>query len=706
MKISIRFKIVALGALIATLATGASLLLSSQIYRTNGRNAIVESVDTWLDNVDNEYSNEDYGVTNRSKIQSVHTYVNDIYTTSEPDPEPFPSFAIRRLHYKNKYKWVYTIDNMGMYYQTEEERNFRSLYKDLVYSLRDAKVASDASSVYLIYFDETNNRLLYLADEDSYTANFTGEYHLPGSWVDTSLRPTEVDRHYEFNFNGNLGKCIPIGTEEDSTALSVFFVIEYNFSVIDAQADQMFRLELLTLSLTSLGLIIMFFILSHFLVTRNVTKLSKSASKFTESMKNNAELVVEDPNIRSKDEISDLSASFVALETEIIDYVDLVKTEAQDKERMNAELAVASKIQLEALPHSTYDDKNFKLRASIKTAKEVGGDFYDYFYLNDNQAVVTICDVSGKGIPAALFMMRGKELVKSNIKSGSSLKDAVYKANNDLIKNNDENLFITAFVCIIDLSKNEIMYVNAGHEKPYILSNGKVTKLDGTSNFVLGGEEDFPYQVEKHAFNRGDRIFLFTDGLNEAINDKEEEFSYSRIEKVLEDNVNSSQDEIIHNMSEALDQFVSTDEVFDDVTMLMVEYNQNKLHLTYQGNDVSMIENVVEQFENKFPFIDAKAKSEVGIIIDEIVNNIVSYSQVENLEFSVDFVVENNELSIVFEDNGVKFNPLEKEEKYLEEYHDDIEIGGFGISLVKTLSRFIDYKYSKGHNILTIKKDI
>ena len=137
-----------------------------------------------------------------------------------------------------------------------------------------------------------------------------------------------------------------------------------------------------------------------------------------------------------------------------------------------------------------------------------------------------------------------------------------------------------------------------------------------------------------------------------------------------------------------------------------VEYNQNKLHLSYQGNDVSAIENTVEQFENKFSFIDAKTKSEVGIIIDEIVNNIVSYSQVENLEFFVDFVLDKNTLSIVFEDNGVEFNPLSKEEKYLEEYHDDIAIGGFGISLVKTLSKSVDYKYSKGHNILTIKKDV
>ena len=157
-------------------------------------------------------------------------------------------------------------------------------------------------------------------------------------------------------------------------------------------------------------------------------------------------------------------------------------------------------------------------------------------------------------------------------------------------------------------------------------------------------------------------------------------------------------------MIKAQEAFVNSEEVFDDVTMVVFQTNDNKLHLSYGKEGVSIIEEIVNKFENTFPYLTNKEKSEAGIIIDEIVNNIISYSENDKLEFSIDFEMRDNKLTIVFTDNGKKFNPLDRKDKYLDGYSDDVEIGGFGISLVKSLSKSQKYEYKDKKNILTVVK--
>ncbi len=706
MKISIRTKIVALGALISVLTSGAALLLTNFLYRNNGINNVLKSVDNWLSNLDDDYRSDVYGEEYRGQVEATYNYIRGIYDL-DPDDPTFTDFKSKKSHFKEKYNWCYPIEGISMHYQTDEERTFRAAYSELIYGLKDAQIATSATNVTVFFIDNDRNRIVYLGDESSYTANIGIEYDLPGSYVENvTARPFLDGQYYNFNFTGADLRGIAVGSTADPDAKIAYIMIQYHFQQVFDNANQLIKNEAITLSITSVVMVAMFFILAHFLVTKNVTKLNKTSKEFTNSLIKNETLDVKDPKIKSNDEISDLSNSFTQMEREIINYVSIVKEETQNRERMNAELAVASKIQLESLPNPNYSDKNVKLNSFIKTAKEVGGDFYDYFYINENQLVITICDVSGKGIPAALFMMKGKELIKSNIKSEIDLQSAIFKANNNLIKNNDENLFITAFIAVIDFEKNTITYVNAGHEKPYILSKGKVIKLEGTSNFVLGGDDNFKFVSESKAFNKGDRIFLFTDGLNEAINEKEEEFSYSRVEEVLKNSINESNEEIISNMNKAQNDFVKTQEVFDDVTMLIVSNGNDRLTLNFDNKDYSSIEKIVDTFNDNFSFIGDQEKSEVGIIIDEVVNNIISYSGVDELVYSVDFEINKNELVITFKDNGVEFNPLNNNKKYLENYHDKIELGGFGVSLVKNLSSKQKYEYIERHNVLKVYKKI
>lgn len=663
-------------------------------------------------------------------------YANRFYDSDNVDTGPnFASFNYVKNYVLNLYKTIDEVRNTelkdkdsflefekvfsqglpyfyveGMF-MTPDYMDFKNNYTNIYQTLLNAAFYSEQSAYYAFKDPDNENRLIFLTDSRLTVLKHKNIfYHCPGTHYDIKEDDNIFDighsyiKGYRLNdFNTRFIEIKGLNDYGDIETAGYAF-IEYDTSKVEDSYKNILKNEILILSATSLAVILLYAILSYLMFVKNINKLNKVAVDISSQLEQNKTFESIHPNITSHDEMKTLGDSFLAMENKLVNYVEIIRNDAQEKERINAELSIASKIQLESLPASSYSDSNCKINAFIKTAKEVGGDFYDYFYLDDNRVVVAICDVSGKGVPAALFMMKGKELIKSNIRSGSSLEEALYQANNALCKDNDENLFITAFVSIVDLKKHEMIYVNAGHEKPCILSRDKVNKLDGTSNFVLGGVDDFEYKSEKISLDSGDRLFLFTDGLNEAINSQEEEFSYERVEQTLKDNLNSSNEEIISNMIKAQEAFVNNEEVFDDVTMVVFQMNGNKLHLSYGKEDVSIIEEIVNKFESTFPYLTNKEKSEAGIIIDEIVNNIISYSENEKLEFSIDFEMKDNKLTIVFTDNGKKFNPLNRKDKYLNGYTDDVEIGGFGISLVKSLSKSQKYEYKNKKNIFTVIK--
>ena len=711
MKVSIRVKIIALGAILSILVTGFALLFGGVANYNIGHATVDDVAESWLENIDYTFRNDDYGKDILQCAKATRDYILNIYIDDPDNPETFENTTEEKDYFRNKYKWCFNITGLGMYLMSDEEREFRSTYQDLVYLLKDARIATDANRASFIFFDEIRDRMIYAAEDTSYFSIFNEEYtyHHPGSYVTSMIEEEAIKESgdvYALEMDGLITKCIPVGVPLNPDFTIGYIVIDYDYTTIDNQSMRMIQLELITLSITSVALIVMFAVASHLVFTKNIVKLSESSSRFAANLTSDNTLVVEDPNIRSRDEIHDLSESFMSLEKAIIDYVALIKQEAQEKERINAELSIASKIQLEALPPSAFEDKNVSINSFIKSAKEVGGDFYDYFYLDEKRIAVLICDVSGKSVPAALFMMRGKELIKANLVNNHTLEKAVFNANNDLIKNNSENLFITAFVGIIDIAENKITYINAGHEKPYILHDGKVIKIDGESNFVLGGVEDFEYKSESHPFIKGDRIFLFTDGLNESIDDKNEEFGYQRIEESLNSSINEPSVVLIDNMNTALTNYVKGVEAFDDVTMLLVELRSDELHLQYREKDPNVITDACDTFEEKFVFLNQVCKSEVGIILDEMLNNYVSYIEAEQVEIDVDFFIKDSYLTIRFTTNGAAFDPLQKEDKYLEEYSEDMVEGGLGISIVKNLSDTVNYEFVNGKNVFTITKKI
>ncbi|MBO6134456.1 MAG: SpoIIE family protein phosphatase [Lachnospiraceae bacterium] len=279
------------------------------------------------------------------------------------------------------------------------------------------------------------------------------------------------------------------------------------------------------------------------------------------------------------DEISDLANSFNDMTTDLKNYISNLTELTAERERNSAELNVATKIQVGMLPSdfpAFPDDKRFDIYATMNPAKEVGGDFYDFFMIDDKHIAIVVADVSGKGVPAALFMAIGKTLIRDHTFIKNDLADVFYTVNNILCDENKENLFITAFEAVINLETGRMVYVNAGHELPYIYKKGKVWEAYNIKpGFVLGGMNDMKFTVGEIILEKGDRIFEYTDGVTEATNAHNELYGMDRLKVSLDNHSEESVKDLLPAIKKDIDEFVDTAPQFDDITMLCFEYRGN-----------------------------------------------------------------------------------------------------------------------------------
>lgn len=308
-----------------------------------------------------------------------------------------------------------------------------------------------------------------------------------------------------------------------------------------------------------------------------IEKLSEAAKKFAERPTNTDEIIAPELiSIKTGDEISILAQSFNSMMTDITDYMVDLKTVTAEKERIGAELDIATHIQASMLPcifPAFPDREEFDVFASMTPAKEVGGDFYDFFMVDDTHLAIVMADVSGKGVPAALFMVIGKTLLKDHTQPGRDLGEVFSEVNELLCASNSEGLFITAFEGVLDLATGEFNFVNAGHEMPFICSReGAFKPYKIKPGFVLAGMEEMKYKAGSLALNPGDKVFLYTDGVTEAANAQNELYGMKRLEGALNQNRNAAPDDLLPSIKADIDQFVGEAPQFDDITMLCMEY--------------------------------------------------------------------------------------------------------------------------------------
>lgn len=250
--------------------------------------------------------------------------------------------------------------------------------------------------------------------------------------------------------------------------------------------------------------------------------------------------------------------------------------DSEERQRISTELDVATRIQGDMLPciFPAFPERpEFDIYASMNPAKEVGGDFYDFFMIDETHLAIVIADVSGKGIPAALFMVIGKTLIKDHTKPGHDLGDIFSEVNDLLCESNSEGLFITAFEGILDLVTGEFSFVNAGHEMPFIAKAGNTYEpYKLKPGFVLAGMEHMKYQSGCIQLSPGDKIFQYTDGVTEATNAANELYGMERLADVLAKNSEKKPAELLPAVKADIDAFVGEAPQFDDITMLCVSY--------------------------------------------------------------------------------------------------------------------------------------
>lgn len=420
--------------------------------------------------------------------------------------------------------------------------------------------------------------------------------------------------------------------------------------------------------------------------------------------------------VESQDETALLGEAFNRMTDSLKNYIDNLSRITAEKERIGAELDIARNIQASMLPcifPAFPDREEFDIYATMDPAKEVGGDFYDFFMVDERHLAIVMADVSGKGVPAALFMVIGKTLIKDHTQPGRDLGEVFTEVNELLCEANSEGLFITAFEGVLDLTNGEFCFVNAGHEIPYICRQGKgFEPYKIRAGFVLAGMEGIRYQCGRMQLKPGDKIFQYTDGVTEATNSENVLFGMERLADVLRKNALLSPSELLPEIKAAIDAFVGDAPQFDDITMLCLEYKakmeeaMKELTIDATVDNISTVTDFVNEELEKLD-CPMKVQMQVNIAIDELFGNIAHYAyNPETGRATVRVEVVRDPLSVVitFIDNGVPYDPLAKEDPDITQSCEEREIGGLGIYMVKKTMDDISYEYREGQNILKIKK--
>ncbi len=283
-------------------------------------------------------------------------------------------------------------------------------------------------------------------------------------------------------------------------------------------------------------------------------------------------------SIKNNDEIGVLAKAVNKMEADIMDYIENLTIITAEKERIGAELSIATQIQADMLPSifpAFPERPEFDIYATMNPAKEVGGDFYDFFMVDERHLAIVMADVSGKGVPAALFMVIGKTLIKDHTQPGRDLGEVFTEVNDLLCESNSEGLFITAFEGVLDLVSGQFTFVNAGHEIPFICKKGgSYEPYKVRAGFVLAGMEGIRYQCGSMQLSPGDRLFQYTDGVTEATDKDGKLYGMCRLGEVLGQNASLPPTELLVKIKEDIDTFVGDAPQFDDITMLCLEYRE------------------------------------------------------------------------------------------------------------------------------------
>ncbi|MBE7019220.1 MAG: hypothetical protein E7413_05035 [Ruminococcaceae bacterium] len=438
------------------------------------------------------------------------------------------------------------------------------------------------------------------------------------------------------------------------------------------------------------------FVLIYFLIKRiiidNLRKINKDLAEITSG---NLNVTV---NVRSNEE-------FASLSDDINQTVGTLKRYIKEAAaRIDKELEFAKQIQYSSLPTVFPKNNAFKLYAEMITAKEVGGDFYDFYMLSDSTIAFLVADVSGKGIPAAMFMMRAKTVIRDLAEQGLEPDEIFTIANEKLCENNDAGMFVTAWLGILDTKTGLMKFANAGHNPPLFKRGGEeFSYLKARSGMLLAGMEGIRYRKNELQLAPGDKLYLYTDGVTEATNNSTELYGEQRLLDFVNSLENTEPNRLCKLIKEDVDQFVGTAPQFDDITMLALDFDailgDESISVIPDSNSHVVVGAFADSLSKKIEIVP-KIANKINIVFDEVYANIVNYSKATLA--TVCYSIESGKLRISFIDNGIPYNPLEATEPDTTLSAEKRAIGGLGIFMVKKMTESMEYEYENGNNILTL----
>ena len=462
----------------------------------------------------------------------------------------------------------------------------KSDYADVLTIIRGVRGNQNVSDIYIGMYDKDNNSLVIIADTNDTTKG--PDLKMPGDWlpvtekeVNKFLNGKEDDKRYIFTWDNEEGFLITVGVPitDDSGTVTSFMLVD-----ISAQ-DILVGMRTLALQLTLV--IILITILLAFFQTKTIEKkLVTPINKIAEASQQYArdrQAGIDNKehfnniDIHTKDELENLALAMKDMEHELAEYEANLTNVIAEKERIGTELSLATAIQKAMLPHifPPFPERSeFDIYAKMEPAREVGGDFYDFFLIDSDHLCLVIADVSGKGIPAALFMMISKTILQSVAMLGHPAGEILKKTNEALCSNNQVEMFVTAWVGIVEISTGKLIAANAGHEYPMIRhEDGSFEIYKDKHGLVIGGMIETVYTEYQIDLKPGDKIFLYTDGITEASDAEGRMYGMDRLLDALNQAPDGSAQEIINNVRSSVDSFVKEAEQFDDLTMLCFEYN-------------------------------------------------------------------------------------------------------------------------------------
>ena len=479
--------------------------------------------------------------------------------------------------------------------------------------------------------------------------------------------------------------------------------------------DQLVRIGIIVL------FILFYIIWFHRGVIRPVKKIGEEAEAFTAKACRETDtgykLSEELLKIKTGDEIEQLARSVYNLEENIENRTRELVRIARESEREKAELGIAGRIQKDILPtdYPAFPDRHeFDIYAVMTPARQVGGDFYDYFFIDERHLAMVIADVTGKGMPAALFMVIAKTMIRNRAMSGGEPSEILHDANEQLCEGNDTHLFVSAWLGILDIHTGRLRMANAGHEYPVIMGqDGEYKLYKDKHGLVMGLRPDIKYTDTDISLETGDTVFVYTDGVPDAENSSKGAFGIQRMLDVLNDLKKSTVPDTLNGILDAVMSHSDSDYLFDDITMLCVRY----LGEGSGGIREMVLEAYIENTPGLMKFLEdellrvkagGKYVRRIELALEELFVNICNYAYPEEtgdvtvrISYPAPLVIE-----IELIDQGVQYDPCKKPDPDMKVSLKERGAGGMGIYLAKSFMDEMEYEYRDRCNHLRMRKKL